>query len=421
MAIGFGVMRVFFFFFFVINVSGQAWGAVWYVSQAGAGQGTGTSYADRWAEQNIVWGPGGVVAGDTIKFCGVFSYNQAGPSFAFKVGASGVVGRDIVLDGNCAAEGSLARAVANSSGTRANFLTTGVYSHITIKNFDVGEFTNHGLWLCDTAICDQSVERNITVTGMYIHDISGRPEANPNAIYLGGRRITVTDSNFRNCGDDCVRGQGKNNVLSRLTIANPGLDTSTGDCIGYNGQVDGLLISENRCTHPHDEKQCFLISGPSDLGTVSLTENVCVLPVGGMVSIGIYSEAAGTFLRNVVVGGAKGMHFLNSYGVIYVYSNTSMNVTESCFGVGFGSLNTDVRMQDNFGLNCGRYGIALDTRSIRSVARGNSISGAEEGYWELAPGNTEYHNYFLGVRLPVTYGPDHRAGALGEGSRTSPQ
>ena len=106
-------MRVLIAVLLAFLASGQAFGAVWYVSQVGAGRGTGTSYADRWGEANIVWGGGGVSAGDTLKFCGFFTYNQAGPSFAFKVGASGVVGGDIVLDGDCAVEGDLPRAVAN--------------------------------------------------------------------------------------------------------------------------------------------------------------------------------------------------------------------------------------------------------------------------------------------------------------------
>ncbi len=411
-------MRI--FALLLLLVWGQAWGATWYVRPGSSFGGTnaGTSYANAWQDwSSVVYAS--MAAGDTLIACGTFSYSGAGASFITTVATSGSAGNPFTVSGDCSASGDLARAVIINTGTRGNFLATNTQTYVNIDSFEISGFTNHGIWLCDTAACDQTVTRNINVSDMYIHDTEGNPGANPNAIYMGGRSITVTDSVLVDCGDDCIRGQGKNNTLSYLTISNPGLETATGDCIGYNGEVDGLVYANNSCVHPEDEKQCFLVSGPTDSGLVIVRDNTCTMPTTGTVGMGFYSEAAGQFLRNYTYGASRGMHFYTSYGVVYAYGNISLNNTYQCFGAGFGSLNTDVRLYNNSGYNCGTYGIAFDTNSTLSIARNNAISGATECYWEFNSSSTEEYNDLHNCTTVSTNGAGHSAGSAGTGTITT--
>lgn len=401
-------------------LSSQAWGATWYVRPGTSFGGTnaGTSYANAWQDwSNVVWAS--LSAGDTLIACGTFSYTSAGASFVATVAQSGSAGSILTIDGNCSASGDLSRAVIYNNGTRGNFLTTNTQTYITIKNIEITGFTNHGLWLCDTATCDQTVTRNIIATSLYIHEIQGNAGASPNAIKYGGKIITISDSVINNCGDDCIFGQGTSVTISGNTITGPSVDTATGDCFQTNGQIDGLIVSQNSCSKTADVKQCYVVSAPTDSGLIAIKYNTCVMPAGGTTAIGIYTEAPGKIFGNIISGGADGIHAYTAYGTLDVWSNIVTGTTSECFGVGFGSLSTDVNFFNNSGANCGTYGIALNTNSTTSSSQMNAISGATECYWEYNTSSAESYDDFYNCTTAITQGNTHTSGAVGTGTITS--
>ena len=75
-----------------LSVSATA--STWYVSTAGAGGKDGTAYGDRWdAFANVVWGGGGVVAGDTLYVCGLMREQLA-------IGVTGSSGNIVTIRGD---------------------------------------------------------------------------------------------------------------------------------------------------------------------------------------------------------------------------------------------------------------------------------------------------------------------------------
>jgi len=407
----------------LLLLSAQAWGATWYVRPAEDGEyGTedGTSFVNAFdGESDVVWG--GMNPGDTLVLCGEFNYTSAGATHTWVMAASGNSASNLVVDGDCSNQGDLSRAKLINTSTRVSAFATDTQTYVTVQNLEISGFTTRGVWLCDIAAsaCTQTVVRNVTARGLYIHDINGNAGASPTAVRLGGRNITVTDSVLANCGDDCVYGQGKNNTLSYLTISNPGLDTITGDCIGYNGEVDGLVISNWTCAHPEDEKQCVVVSGPTDSGRIKILSGDCSLPVGGTAAFGIYTEAAADIAGNFVRGGLNGIHVYGSYGDQSIRGNIVIDTTGHCFGTGYGSLSTDARFIDNSGRNCGNYGIALNTNSTLSSAKNNAISGATECYWEYNASSTEEYNALANCPTTVTTGNGHTPGTAGTGTITA--
>lgn len=78
----------------------------WYVSQDGAGNKDGTTYNDRWdGLLNVVWGGGGVVAGDTLYICGLNIHDMTGfgggiATVASMAMSTGTVGNRIIIRGD---------------------------------------------------------------------------------------------------------------------------------------------------------------------------------------------------------------------------------------------------------------------------------------------------------------------------------
>lgn len=100
-----GFVPIFLVFFFLTPSMASA--ADWYVRPAGGGYGNedGSSYANAWdGLENIVWGSGGVQAGDSLYVCGLHLRNfaQTPGAIIITVGASGS-GEDsrITIRGDC--------------------------------------------------------------------------------------------------------------------------------------------------------------------------------------------------------------------------------------------------------------------------------------------------------------------------------
>jgi hypothetical protein len=92
--------RALLFIFLTLSIYGFSQQS-WYARPYGGTYGLedGTSYDNAWdGLTKIVWGTGGVDAGDTLYICG-FHTNSNG--HYLPVGASGTSGHPIVIDGNC--------------------------------------------------------------------------------------------------------------------------------------------------------------------------------------------------------------------------------------------------------------------------------------------------------------------------------
>nr|NIM03587.1 hypothetical protein [bacterium]NIN92818.1 hypothetical protein [bacterium]NIO18773.1 hypothetical protein [bacterium]NIO73854.1 hypothetical protein [bacterium] len=75
----------------------------WFVRPAGGNYGTedGTSYENAWdGLKSVVWGPGGIEAGDTLYICGTFSQNSEALVELLGVRADGTAGQPITIRGD---------------------------------------------------------------------------------------------------------------------------------------------------------------------------------------------------------------------------------------------------------------------------------------------------------------------------------
>jgi len=94
----------------------------WYVRPAGGSYGNedGTSYEDAWdGFSNIVWGTGGVEAGDTLWVCG--THNET-----LTVKASGTSGSYITIRGDCPSDSGIIDVTSELEDSSGNAWNSGV-------------------------------------------------------------------------------------------------------------------------------------------------------------------------------------------------------------------------------------------------------------------------------------------------------
>lgn len=234
-------------------LSAQAWATTWYVRPVSAEYGAedGTSYATAFDGYNdIVWGGGGVVAGDTLIFCGTFN-----DSTNMAVGGSGTAGLPITITGDCSSQGDLARAklIAGSGGIVAFGSTGREYLYITKFEFVGGSGITQRIVNISAASDTSATAINVTLDDIVVHDTMGEGAASRSVDYqclrLDGSNITVRNAVLYNCEGDGVYTEGNDQLLEDLTVSRVDLSgTPYGDCVQYGGGASSVEYRHNRDT-----------------------------------------------------------------------------------------------------------------------------------------------------------------------------
>jgi len=168
-------------FVLVVLVGLRAWATDWYVRPLGGSYGNedGTSYEDAWdGLSNIVWGTGGVEAGDTLWVCGTFDSEQLSP------GINNASGPDIIIRGDCSGD----PGIFDGGATTIVLVNLSSDDHVYMKNLIVQDWAGDGYPGITVTNSDNVTLDSVIITG-----------GNDNNLY--GVRILGDSTNTRitNC------------------------------------------------------------------------------------------------------------------------------------------------------------------------------------------------------------------------------
>lgn len=330
--------------------------STWYVRPASGtyGAADGTTYATAWdGWTNVVWGVGGVVAGDTLYAAGTFTDEYA------NVEDSGSAGSPITIRGDYPDDLGILDGDENQTGA----IRIAAYDYITVRNITLRNGTFAGLSAANAA--NSNIQALfVTVDGGSSHginiigddalvedcDVSGVDKsgivvtASANAII---RRCTVIDCGPNDAGsneDGIFIGNASydyiveyNTVTGFLGTAGgvAGIDVSTNDAtpragiIRYNRvsacEVNGIKISDGTEVHNVSIYYNVLYNNPTNLfinagGTQTVYNNVFY----GATSRNIWVQGNPTAALTITV--KNNIHGISSAGY-YVWLNDSTNCT----------------------------------------------------------------------------------------------
>jgi len=154
-------------FVLVVLIGLRAWATDWYVRPSGGSYGNedGTSYTDAWdGFSNIVWGTGGVEAGDTLWLDGSATYTGE----YLIITQSGTTNSPIIIDGSYGG----GRATIDSPSTNHRAIETRECNYLTIKNIIVDNVDSHGIQIGGTWPAATSNSGNITLYNITVQNSS---------------------------------------------------------------------------------------------------------------------------------------------------------------------------------------------------------------------------------------------------------
>lgn len=351
---------------------------------------------------------GSVDPGDTLYICGAhtgqFFYGPSDGSFP----GSGTAGNRVTVSFACPSDAGSIDATGS-----------GNYAFVTYQNYiDVVDPTLTGgavnTFAFTTSAGTSTDERHNTITGGTIGQNTSTTEK---CVHLRGRYIVVTGVTISQCGNDGIWATGKyikvyDSVISQVSTA-----SINGDCIQLSGEVDGGIFRGNSCDHSTvDSKYCYISSGDSDAGFVSIVDNICLKSIGDTVGSGIYVEHPAEIIGNYIFGGANGIDCISGNNE-WCLAIGNVIVSPTTKGINFGS-GANKGIACNNTIVSGSTGIYF-SGNVAARACNNILYSQVTGINKSAGSTpTDDHNLFYGItgnNLLVSAAP----ASLGTGSVTN--
>ena len=249
---------------------------VWYVDNSANGGNSGTSWSDAWeAFEDIDWGTGGVVAGDTLYISGGSS--SKGYYETLTVGVSGSAGFPIRIDvgaNSPSPSGHSGTVVIDGGLTRSSGIVILGRDYISVNGLDAQE--NYKLLVQNhTGIGVGSVQvRNSSYTNIdYVQVNNGRSRGvffdNADHSRIRGCDIRTGFVNYAAQTDSIYLQFGNDNIIESNVVVLSNADASNHmDCLQVANGENRLTIRNNWLEWTNglgnDQSQTFIIEGSSD-------------------------------------------------------------------------------------------------------------------------------------------------------------
>jgi hypothetical protein len=212
----------------------------WYVRPSGGtyGAGSGASYTDAWSGfSRIVWGSGGVTAGDTLYICGAHGQTLS-------VGTSGASGAKITIRGNYTSDpGSI-----NVNYGANNCVDIGNRSYIVVDGLTLRKSRASGIHAQNAYRCEiKNCNFRAIASGGTNFGIDGRYAS---GLYIYGNSMNNSEGTFNATGIvvNLGRSAPEQSVIEKNTITSIEVDgIVTGDNVVVMKNTVGRLL--NTSTH----------------------------------------------------------------------------------------------------------------------------------------------------------------------------
>jgi len=251
-------------------LAAPACGGNWYVDAAAAAGGNGRSWKSAWnGFAAVVWGPGGVQAGDTLFISGGVSgriYREA-----LVVGASGAPGRPIVIrpgqdaghDGAVVFDGENRTPnllqihsrnhihVDGHSGEKRNFLFRNAPMHGKFSLIDASSVTGVKILNCEVSGSPTGISllfgTDCEVAGNYVHDITWEAGIDMDGSFGDWDGNLVHDNHIQINVPADGSGEGADGVqcTSGISIFNNLIEGAAGGRVIAGQHPDGVQASGN--------------------------------------------------------------------------------------------------------------------------------------------------------------------------------
>lgn len=406
--------------FVLALLNARAWAVDWYVcpdSQGEYGLEDGTSLANCF-DGNADIGWASINAGDTLYMCGDWLPADA----RITVADSGSAGSYITISGNASACGRSTNSTISRSGLTgasgraiAASNTAATRQYIKIADLAISDCSDYCiLWDFSTtgALTDD--------TALWVDNVSLSNGGTAALLFHRGQNLTVTNSNFDYCSQDCIFNRGKNVTITGSTFDHISWADTGGDGMQLDGTTDGgvtpqadtgaYIITGNTIDHTDvDVKYGMLIGPASGTGSVvTVTDNIVYGYLdGGNVSTsneGILVEAndnATTIRieRNYVYGGRFGIS-LTGFSAGVVFTTRARMVSNVVHGQNYRGLFNNANVDDIdvfnntiYGAdNAGYYNGFAGTPDVRF--HNNILYGNGDGaFFVTAPSTRTHNNY----------------------------
>lgn len=299
-----------------------AWGGDFFVRRQNACNGAPCGLADGSIPANayddfadVVWGAGGVQAGDTLYVLDDGAgFGPGDADTATSMIDQGVAG--VIVDGNGAPWGFVAKAVLDGDFAleRAYFCNTAALClGSTVRNLELREYTRHGIYV--RSDLSPTSTSNITINNVSCQDVIGLAANFPTCYQIFGGGATLTNVSSLRTTDDGIHIEGDNALVTDWDIRFPAWQASTelGDCIQIALQIDNARVRRGVCDKSnYSSKQAVAFTAPdvSD-DNAEVTDVTAIFPLTGngtWQSKVLYSEVPNTiFERNITTGGYVGI------------------------------------------------------------------------------------------------------------------
>jgi hypothetical protein len=368
-------------FVFAFSALGFSSAANIYITPNGSAQGVCTTnpQTPSWFNSSANWGSGSsqIGPGTIVTICGTFTGSAGGTEFTFQ--GSGASGSPITL----LFDSATTLSAPYWSGTSGAVNISGK-SYITINGQNVGSIQNSangdGLNYQQSSIgvygpqCNNCAVENLTISNIYvaIQNYSsplGGLMTSMNAIYLNGKKWTISGSTIHDCGwciydvyqnADTNTQVFNNNIYNwdhGMMFATGGANSCTAPCLLMHDNQFGSNINFETagCVYHLDGLHTFGTSGSSMDGVYIYNNYFSGRLAGGCSSGFIFIEGGGSStpsnLKNLYfwnnVGDATGADSVNANGWFGLFSasasmlvanntllyNNTNDMTE-CFAVG---------------------------------------------------------------------------------------
>jgi len=367
---------------------------------------------------NLSWtNTTGIDDGDTLKLCGTFydTSSKTAGSRMLSIEGSGSAGSLITIDGDCSAymvnPGSFTSrqnvrytgAILDGQNTVDHGLRTLANTYIRFRNLVIQNFDQRGMVLYNSASADITIAKFITVEASVLVTGIRNASLTADGIDARGSDITIDGPTVTNIGEDAVYLKGARNIVRNLNIFNPSQDGVLGDCLQFDTEVTGSVVTNLYCDHRmKDSKQCLVANGFTDSPVWSINGVTCLMPIGATSAIGLLLEGTQVNASGIYVSGGN-------YGIVAqdiagnsvtVTGSVVSDVTTACTSTGNNP--TLYALFNNSLNNCGvtgiEFGSATNTRKAQNnVVRGSFARGINKG----TSGTTESYNDIYGPTTPV--------------------
>jgi hypothetical protein len=278
------------------------------VDNAASGENDGTSWTDAWESfDDIVWGEGGVVAGDELQLSGgAVSKTYTGEELT--VGASGSSGSVITIR-NGTDSGHDGQVIIDGNETAVNGINLAGRSYITVKNIRV-------------------IKCNALIRAGHIHMWSAS-----NIILDGCEVLDIY------CGNDAIAGWNVQNI----TITNCKVTNSSGDT-ALTEDVGQSLIYLNNGSNCIVEN-CFLGNYSNFAGVEAHNDSILMQRIDGGRISNCYMENTSSKTEDT-----QGIWIAYPSGTWYIYNNICYSPNSSGIVLSFRNSSGTDGDPDTFGV-----------------------------------------------------------------------